>query len=157
MIPTDGWFKLNVDGAVKVGEGIGGVGRRFVKVTVVSVLLVQGSFSVKQVELLALREGLHLAQRVGCRFLRVESDSMEVVLACNGTSVDYSSLRYIVFYIKEFASEFDRCTFLYMPRTCNDATHRLAKLSLVIQLYGLRNPKMLLGMTSVMICTRVEF
>ncbi|RXH96906.1 hypothetical protein DVH24_009748 [Malus domestica] len=113
MTPTDGWFKLNVDGAVKVGEGIGGAGGRFVKVTVVSVLLVQGSFSVKQAELLALREGLHLVQRVGCRFLQVESDSMEVVLACN-----------------EFASEFDRYTFLYVPRTCNDAAHRLAKLSI---------------------------
>lgn len=91
----------------------------------------QGSFSVKQVELLALREVLHLAQRVGCGFLQVESDLMEIVLACNGASVDYSSLGYIVSDIKGLASEFDGCTFSYVPRTYNGVAHCLAKLSLV--------------------------
>ncbi|TQD96358.1 hypothetical protein C1H46_018124 [Malus baccata] len=66
-LPRDGWAKLSVDGTFKLKEGycvagsvIRGDGGLFVAA---GVWKFQGVASVKQVELLAIREGMQLSSR----------------------------------------------------------------------------------------------
>lgn len=55
----------------------------------------QGLSSVKQVELLAIRAGLQLAKTLRCNQVAVETDSLEALAACNGSSVDLSNFGFI--------------------------------------------------------------
>lgn len=78
------------------GEGI--------SFNVMGVWRFQGITSVKQVELLAIRADLHLAKSLGCDQIVVETDSMETMVACNGSSMDLSSLDFIATDIQELMS-----------------------------------------------------
>lgn len=74
LSPSDQWFKLNVDGTVKLKEGVGGAGGVIRGegggFRAAGVWSFQGIASVKQVELFVVREGLQLAKHWGPRILR---------------------------------------------------------------------------------------
>lgn len=120
MAPSDGWFKLNVDGAARLelGEGGGGAvlrgGAGIFRAA--GVWRFQGIDSVKQAEFLVIRVGLQLAFRAGCWLVQVETDSLEAVEACKGGSVDYSSLGFILSDIWELLAKFVECSIKYIPR-----------------------------------------
>ncbi|KAB2600557.1 ribonuclease H protein [Pyrus ussuriensis x Pyrus communis] len=67
----------------EVGEGVGGAGA-----VIGGGWRSQGCCSIKQVELLAIREGIRLALRFGLLRLQVETDSIEAKEACKGDLAD---------------------------------------------------------------------
>lgn len=91
----------------------------------------QGCLSVKQVKLLAIREGLKLPSQFGFLRVQVETDSVEAVELCKSYLVDLSNIGFIVTDIQELLTEFLECTFSYIPCACNSVAYCLVKLSLV--------------------------
>jgi hypothetical protein len=80
-------MKLNVDATFHVEEGAGAVGAvirdyegRFVAAKNV---LLSHVASVAMAETVAMREGLFLAESLGCARLIAESDSLETIQACS--------------------------------------------------------------------------
>lgn len=127
---SNGWFKLNVDGAVRVEDCVGeAMGDSRCDMGFYGSMSFQGATSSIQVKLLALREGLMLARRVGYTELQVETDSFEAVNACNGDLIDFSIIGFIIADVKELASQFCGCSISYFPCSCNGVAHCLAKLS----------------------------
>lgn len=133
LLPSDQWFKLNVDGTVKLKEGVGGAGGVIRweggGFRAVGVWRFQGIASIKQVELFVVREGLQLAKTLGSTHIAEETDAMEAVAACMDRYVDLSSLSFIARDIHEMTARFEGRTISYVPRGCNKMAHCLSKSS----------------------------
>lgn len=86
--------------------------------------------SVKQVELLAIREGMQLVRSLGLIQVEVETDSKEAVEACGAATVDLSSLGFIAKDIYEMVSELIGCSISFVSRECNGVARCLAKSNL---------------------------
>jgi ribonuclease HI len=53
----------------------------------VSTIFLQNVASTATAEAMAMREGLVLANRLGCNGVIIESDSMEIVVSCSGEEI----------------------------------------------------------------------
>ena len=98
---------------------------------VAGALRFQGYLSVKQIELLAVGEGLRLASQFGFLRVQVKTDSVEAAEACKSYLVDLSNIGFIVTDIQVLLTGFLECTFSYIPRACNSVAYCLAKLSFI--------------------------
>ncbi|KAB2615066.1 hypothetical protein D8674_021654 [Pyrus ussuriensis x Pyrus communis] len=106
----------------EVGKGVGGAGAviRWVngEFMVAGSWRSQGCCSIKQVELLAIPEGIRLALRFGLLKLQVETDSIEAKEASKVSD------------IQVLLSELVETTVSYVPRECNSVAHCVAMPSL---------------------------
>ncbi|KAL5820959.1 hypothetical protein ACOSQ3_022841 [Xanthoceras sorbifolium] len=91
--PPSGCLKLNTDATIRSNSGWIGAGAviRNEKgwVVAVSSRPIQGFFSVVSGELIALRDGLLLAKRLGLLVQWVEVDSSSVIFLVKGATVDF--------------------------------------------------------------------
>jgi ribonuclease HI len=123
--------KVNVDGSFHQDEGAGAIGAVIRdhkgKFIAASMTFIPNLASTDAAEALALREGLCLANRLGCSNVIAESDSLETIHACTGeerwwgesvaTYADCVDLRALIGNVQ----------FKYCPREANGVAHELAR------------------------------
>jgi ribonuclease HI len=72
-------------------------------------------------EAIAIREGLSLANHMGCTNVIMESDSTETVDACNGTEAWWGESMAILADCVDLALLLNSVSFQYCPREANDS------------------------------------
>jgi hypothetical protein len=77
----------------------------------------------------ALREGLLLAQYMGCNQFTVQSNNTEVVQTMNDGGFSATAATAIFYDCNLLASGFSKVNFEYCPREANIVAHELAKSS----------------------------
>jgi ribonuclease HI len=124
-------MKLNVDAAFNVEEGSGAVGAvirdfngRFVAATM---SLLPHVASAAMAEAAALREGLALADRLGCNSIIAESDSVETIEACSGDLRWWNESSAIFADCVDKAASIGSVTYKFCPREANQVAHTLAR------------------------------
>jgi ribonuclease HI len=78
-------------------------------------------------EAMAMREGLALANRLGCNNVIMESDSTETVEAFSGEDVWWGDSSAIFADCVDLASLIDKISFKFSPREANGVAHELAR------------------------------
>ena len=78
-------------------------------------------------EALSCREALSWIKDLGLRDVCVESDALLLITALRGTSDDFSYFGLIVQDCKRLASDLLNCSFRFVRRSANQATHVLAR------------------------------
>ncbi|CAL9026626.1 unnamed protein product [Prunus brigantina] len=74
----------------------------------------------------AIREALLACVQSGLSKLEVESDSLQLIrMLCREWNIDIA-VETIVFDIKQLVGQFQHCVFLYTPRHCNKAAHKIS-------------------------------
>lgn len=130
--PRQGVIKVNVDGAVFKGVGIGlGV---VIRDSVGDVLRsacqqAKQGWEVDVIEAKAIALGLRLASQCYEREVEVECDNLRVVSLINGAQREGSQLGIIVREIRHLASNFSSIKFNHEFREANMAAHTMARLS----------------------------
>jgi ribonuclease HI len=126
-------MKLNVDAAFNVEEGSGAVGAvirdfngRFVAATM---SLLPHVASAAMAEAAALREGLALADRLGCNSIIAESDSVETIEACSGDLRWWNESAAIFADCVDLTTAIGDVKFQHCPREANKVAHELARVS----------------------------
>ena len=129
--PEQNWCKVNVDGAFRPSENIGGGG---VVLRDHHGCFVAGAchfFShtvdAEGAELLACRRGLLLASEVQVQHIILETDSVEVAAKLNKEGQDRSVYGPLVDEIKTLLQGFAGSSVRAVRRTANEAAHRIAK------------------------------
>jgi ribonuclease HI len=85
--------------------------------------------SASTAEAIAMRDGLELAKNLGCNAVQVESDSMEVINACTGEEMWWSSAAAIYAECVDSISVIGKVTFKHCSRETNKVAHYLARFS----------------------------
>jgi ribonuclease HI len=80
-------------------------------------------------EALAMRGGLELAIKLGCNRVQADSDSTEVVEACNGGDRWWSEESAVFTDCVDLASSIGVVSFKHCPRDANGVAHVLAKVA----------------------------
>jgi ribonuclease HI len=78
-------------------------------------------------EALAMKEGIGLAHRMGCSRVVAESDSLEVIQACNGEQRWWNEASAIFADCVDAAINLDSISFTHCPRESNEVAHSLAR------------------------------
>ena len=78
-------------------------------------------------EALAMREGLSLANMIGCNTIQAESDSMETIEACSGDEIWWNDSAAIIDDCIDLVSSIGVVTFKHCPREANEVAHELAQ------------------------------
>jgi ribonuclease HI len=78
-------------------------------------------------EALAMKEGIGLAHRLGCSRVVAESDSLEVIQACNGEQRWWNEASAIFADCVDAAINLDSISFTHCPRESNEVAHSLAR------------------------------
>ncbi|BFG22886.1 hypothetical protein CerSpe_091590 [Prunus speciosa] len=74
----------------------------------------------------AIREALMACVHGGLSKLEVESDSLLLIrMLCGDWKMD-TSVEAIIFDIKQLVMHLQQCVFMYAPRLCNKAAHKIA-------------------------------
>lgn len=73
------------------------------------------------IELLAVMEGLWLAQRLGVHQVVVESDSTQALAVINAYSGNVSALGLLAEDVWQVATALHPTQFVHVPRTCRDS------------------------------------
>jgi hypothetical protein len=81
-----------------------------------------------------MREGLALANRLGCNNVIMESDSLETVDACTGSESWWGESAAIFADCVDLAALIDKVAFKHCPREANEVAHEIASNS-----YSTRN------------------
>ena len=127
--PPPGVFKINVDGASSDLEGISSIGViiRDCKGETVAALckLLQSHYPAELVEILALEQGIVLAQELHLPCAMCESDASTVVNAINDSAIG-TPFGHIIQDIIQAQASFAFCTFRFLSRAFNYAAHELA-------------------------------
>ncbi|BFG24726.1 hypothetical protein CerSpe_110000 [Prunus speciosa] len=148
--PPDGWFKINVDGALNCALGLGGVGvvirdsrGNFVSACIKRFTSV---FQADHIELLAVCEGLRLGSSLGLSWLALECDSLNTVQAILSRNPDSSFLCHLFEDARTLLSQLPEATLSHVSRLCNGAAHRLARFSLSVNdfVFWLEDPPVLI-------------
>jgi ribonuclease HI len=84
---------------------------------------------VTTAEASALRYGLQVLETIGCTPVSMESDSLELVKACNREIDLWSPYTAILSDCFQIAQRIGLVSFLHYPREANKAAHNLARLS----------------------------
>ena len=74
-----------------------------------------------------MREGLALANRLGCNNVVAESDSTEIVDACNGAEAWWGESSAVLADCIDEASMIGNVLFQHCPREANGVAHELAR------------------------------
>jgi ribonuclease HI len=129
--PSHTQIKVNVDGSFQSDNHAGSVGAvardsngRFVAASTIFLPNVASAYAS---EALAVREGLALANRLGCHNIQIESDSTEVIQACSGGEVWWGEASAIFADCVDLASLIGSVTFQHCPREANEVAHVLAR------------------------------
>ena len=127
--PPPGVFKINVDGASSDLKGISSIGViiRDCKGETVAALYkpLQSHYSAELVEVLAMEQGILLAQELHLPRVMFESDASNVVSAINDSATG-TPFGHIIQDIIQAQASFVLCTFRFLSRAFNYAAHELA-------------------------------
>ena len=127
--PPPGVFKINVDGASSDLEGISSIGViiRDCKGETVAALCkpLQSHYPTELVEIIALEQGILLAQELHLPCVLCESDASNVVNAINDSATG-TPFGHIIQDIIQAQASFVFCTFRFLSRAFNYAAHELA-------------------------------
>ncbi|KAL6284105.1 hypothetical protein ACE6H2_015034 [Prunus campanulata] len=74
----------------------------------------------------AIREAMMACVQGGWSKLEVESDSLQIIRMLCGTWKIDMAVEAIIFDIKHLVGQLEHCVFLYTPRHCNKAAHKIA-------------------------------
>jgi ribonuclease HI len=80
-------------------------------------------------EALAMRHGLELAIKLGCNRVQAESDSTEVIEACNGGDQWWSEESAVFADCVDLSSSIGVVSFKHCPREANRVAHELARVA----------------------------
>jgi hypothetical protein len=75
---------------------------------------------------MAMREGLALANRLGCNSVIMESDSLEIVDACTGSETWWGESAAIFADCVDRAALIDKVSFKHCLREANEVAHEIA-------------------------------
>lgn len=136
--PTEGVFKINVDGAFDARSGKGGVGlvvRDSLGNTVeAKAIPIPISFSAELVEALGVRFALYLAVNNADKAYIVEGDAQSVIQMLQGTSNVKANLEVVIRDSIYLASRLNSCSFNFVSRNCNGVANVIAKYALSLAL-----------------------
>lgn len=130
--PLENAYKINADGAIFKGRGVGmgGVTRDGVGDVVASTCaFLSGSFEVAVVEAMAVRHALKTSMEAGFSEFVVEMDNMEVYQKLKKCSSEPTVLGRILGDIHKLARMCRKVSFSFVKREGNGVAHLLAKLS----------------------------
>jgi ribonuclease HI len=129
--PNPRHLKINVDGSFHSDSHAGSIGAvvrdykgEFIAASTVFLPYI---LSPAVAEAMAMREGLSLANRMGCTNVIMESDSTETVDACNGTEAWWGESAAILADCVDLASLLNSVSFQHCPREANEVAHDLAR------------------------------
>ncbi|XP_023914729.2 uncharacterized protein LOC112026278 [Quercus suber] len=129
--PRNGWFKINVDGAIfskQKNVGIGVLIRdEWGRVEAAMSKKIKAPLGSMEVEAKALEVGLMLARDVGLQEVALEGDSLSLISALYGTAPPPASVEPIVMGVWDLCREFRRIAFSHVRRQGNKPAHLLAK------------------------------
>ena len=124
-----GIFKVNVDGATSDHGGNSSVGvivRDCTGQTVAaSCTLLKACYSAELVEIMALLQGILLAQDLHLPRVILESDALVAIQAINNKYTGSSS-GHLILEILHIRSSFESCSFQHISRDFNQVAHELA-------------------------------
>jgi ribonuclease HI len=130
--PFAGSYKLNTDASFfSAGSGAVGAVLRNSKGEVVAgrYCPLDNLLSPASAEAMALLKGLELIDQLGCKNIACESDSLELVQACNGETDILSPYAAILADCFAIASKIDNISFNHCQREANQVAHQMAKYS----------------------------
>ncbi|KAL6289403.1 hypothetical protein ACE6H2_006913 [Prunus campanulata] len=128
--PPYGMFKVNCDAAWVSQSQMGGVGW-VVRDSFGWMVHAGGKGNVRGASTLvmeaeAIREALMACVHGGLSKLEVEYDSLLLIrMLCGDWKID-TSVEAIIFDIKQLVVHLQQCVFMYAPRLCNKAAHKIA-------------------------------
>lgn len=132
--PDPRQVKLNVDASFHVdsNEGSAGVVLRDYQGSFIaaSTVFIPHVASPAMAEARAMREGLSLANRLGCNNVLAESDSLEVIQACTGEDAWWNMSAAIFADCVDLSMTIGKVIFKHCPREANEVAHELARFSL---------------------------
>ena len=128
--PPPGIFKVNVDGATVDHGGNSSVGvivRDCTGQTIAAnCKLLKACYSAELVEIMALLQGVLLAQELHLPQVIMESDALAAIQAINDKSTSSNS-GHLIQEILHIRSSFESCTFQHIGRDFNQVAHELAQ------------------------------
>ena len=89
--------------------------------------------SAATAESIAIKKGLDLVERLGCKRITVESDSLEVIQACGGLIEIWSPYTAILADIFQKAFSIGLVSFAYCNRQANKVAHNLARIIFMLK------------------------
>jgi ribonuclease HI len=129
--PNPRHMKINVDGSFHSESHAGSIGAvvRYSKgdFMAASTIFLPYVLSPAVAEAMAMREGLSLANGMGCTNVIMESDSTETIDACNGTEAWWEEFAAILADCVDLTSLLNSVSFQYCPREANEVAHDLAR------------------------------
>jgi ribonuclease HI len=128
--PPRGHQKLNVDASYHLdGSGSAGIVLRNDKGEAIAgkICLLNDLMSSAQAEAMALLRGLQFLEQIGCSSAYIESDSLELIQACNGDTEVFSPYTAVLADCFQIASTMDLVIFQHCHREANMVAHNLAK------------------------------
>ena len=127
--PNARQVKINVDGSFHsdVCAGAAGVVARDYEDRFIAArsLYMQNIASATAAEAIAMREGLALANNLGCINIVAESDSTDVIEACTGANSWWGEASATFADCIDLASLIRTVSFRYCPREANEVAHEL--------------------------------
>jgi ribonuclease HI len=130
--PPRGQRKLNIDAAYyHDGSGAAGMVLRNDKGEAIAgkACLLNNMMSAENAEATALLKGLEFLEQIGCSSAYIESDSLELIKACNGDIEIWSPYTAVLADCFQKASAMDLVFFQHCPRDANVVAHNLAKMA----------------------------
>lgn len=128
--PPPGVFKINVDGASSNLDGTSSIGviiRDCNGETIAALCKpLQAHFPAELVEVMALEQGVLLAQNLQLTRVMFESDALNVINAVNDAAIG-TPFGHIIQDIIQAQSSFSFCSFRHLNRAFNYAAHELAQ------------------------------
>ena len=128
--PPQGWFKVNVDGAIfkKTNKAGIGVVVRDSQGWVLAALTekVDGIQDVEVIEALAIRRAIRFAIETSFNCVIIESDSLWVVKAIQDTAESTYHIGNIIDDVKLLSMTMKSCEFHHTKREANQVAHTLA-------------------------------
>lgn len=121
--PSEGWLKVNVDGAWLEQDRRGGVGACVMAAT----CRFDEGGGVEHMEARAMRLGILLAMSISQGPFLVECDSMTTVQALTSSNFDSSFVGPVYEDCKMFLCSLSNFRVAFAPRCCNSVADKLAK------------------------------
>jgi len=129
--PREGWFKINVDGAIfskQKSAGIGALIRdELGRVEVALSKKVDAPLGAVEVEAKALKASLMFARDEGLQNVVLEGDSLVLINALCGTASPPAFVEPIVMGVLDLCRDFRSIAFSHVRRQGNEPAHLLAK------------------------------
>jgi ribonuclease HI len=129
-------IKVNVDGSFHYDSLTGLVGAvlrdNYGKFIAAYSLFLPHIPSAKDAEARAMKEGLDLANRMGCSHIVAESDSMEIIEACTGESTWFDESAAVFVDCVDIATLIGQVSFRYCPRDANRVAHEIASFGFLL-------------------------